>query len=104
MALAMPNEVDTKIGPKALGKIWRSITRISLAPRAMAAKTNSRCRNDKDSARTRRVTDIHEVKAITAIRFNKLGSKKAIKPSSRKKVGTDSMTSVRRMISVSKNL
>ena len=55
----------TITGPSALGRMWRTTCRGTLAPSARAASTNSFSRSEKNCARTSRATGIQRRPPIT---------------------------------------
>ncbi len=101
IAPATPRVAETSTGEMALGKICRKMILTSRAPMARAARTKSRSRRDRNSARTRRATPIQLVKPMMIMMFQMDGSKNAITARIRKKAGKHSMISTKRMISES---
>src|SRR5579875_2159617 len=93
------NDAATITGASALGIRWRSKTRDGAAPRARAAATKSRSRNERTSARTRRATPIHESSPITRMMIPSanlfVSASTAI---TRKNVGNESSASTIRII------
>ena len=97
MAPATPRVAATKTGAMALGRMWRKMMRRSPAPRLLAATTYSRSLRLRNSARTNRATPIQEVSPITAMMLRIDGSSRAITARIRKKVGKQSIMSVKRI-------
>ena len=67
MAVAIPMVADTSTGAMALGIMCRNMIRRFPMPRALAAVTKSCSRNERNSARTKRVAPIQLVRPITII-------------------------------------
>src|SRR3989338_742885 len=100
-APAMPNTADTSTGDMAFGRICLKIILKSLAPNALAARTNSLSFRDKNSALTSLATPIHDVTPMTIIIFHMLGSRNAMTARIKKKVGIASMMSTKRILILS---
>ena len=65
IAAATPSVAATMIGASAFGRMCLRMIRMSLAPMARAASTNSRARSCRKDARTRRAVVIHERRPST---------------------------------------
>ena len=101
IAPATPSVAETRTGEMAFGRICLKIIRVSRAPIARAAKTKSRSRNERNSARTSLATPIQLVKPMMIMMFQIDGSRKAITARIRKKEGKQSIMSTNRMINES---
>ena len=101
MAPATPRVAETRTGPSALGTRCRKMTRRPDAPTPWAAWTKSRSRSDRISARTKRAVPSQLVRPMTTMMFQIDGLSTATTVRIRKKVGNESITSMRPVIRVS---
>ena len=102
IAEAMPNVIGTRIGARALGRMWRSMIRTGPAPTDRAAVTNSLCRSLRNSPRVSRAMPVQPVAPMIAMVCQIVGfSKSAMIARMSTSVGTHITISVTRLVSMS---
>ncbi len=92
---------ETRTGAMALGTMCLKIILQLGTPRAVAAVTKSCSRRDRNSALMNRAAPIQLVSPITAIMFKMLRSSRATTVRIRKKLGKQSMISIKPVMSTS---